>query len=243
VEQRDLHSFAILYPDDNYGKELAKIFEEEVDNLGGEVFCRIPYKRRDVDFGTEIRQVVDADITGILSRNADLIDLSEYPMDEWHENYYPSFDALYMPGYAEDVGLIAPQLAFYNVENVELLGSHNWNSPELVQRGERFIEGAVFTDGFFAETTHTDIAEFVQAYRQAYGEEPSLFAAQAYDSTEMILQVLFQGGRTRDDIREGLDSFQNYPGISGLTQVLPNGEMEKELFLIRVHKGSFEQIN
>jgi len=243
VEQRDLHFFAVLYPDDYYGMELAKLFEEEVMDLGGEVFCRIPYKRGAVDFGPEIRQIVDADIAGILSRNFDMIDLNEYPMEEWRENYFPSFDALYLPGYAEDVGLIAPQLAYYNIEKVQLLGSHNWNSPELTHRGERFVEEAVFTDGFFVETTHTDIAEFVQAYRHAYGEEPTLFAAQAYDAAEMILQVLFQGGRSREDIRKGLGTFWNYPGVSGLTRVLPDGEMEKELFLIQVHKGSFEQIN
>jgi len=243
VAQRDLHSFAVLYPDDNYGRELAKLFEEEVNNLGGEVFCRISYPRGAVDFGPEIRKIVDADIAGILSRYSDMIDLTEYPMEEWHKNYYPSFDALYMPGYADDVGLIAPQLAFYNIEHVQLLGSHNWDSPELIHRGERFVEGAVFTDGFFAGSNHTDIAEFVQAYRHAYGEEPTLFTAQAYDAAEMILQALFRGGRTRDDIRQGLESFRNYPGISGLTRVLPNGEMEKELFLIQVHKGSLEQIN
>lgn len=243
VEQRNLHSFAVLYPDDYYGMELARLFEEEVTDLGGEVFCRIPYKRGAVDFGPEIRQIVNADIMGILSRNSDLIDLNEYPMKEWRENYFPSFDALYLPGYAEDVGLIAPQLAYYNIEKVQLLGSHNWNSPELIYRGERFVEGAVFTDGFFVETTHTDIAEFVRAYRHAYGEEPTLFSAQAYDAAEMILQVLFQGGRSREDLRKGLAAFRNYPGISGLTRVLPDGEMEKELFLIQVRKGSFEQIN
>lgn len=243
IEQRDLHSFAVLYPDDYYGVELAKLFEEEVGDLGGEVFCRISYKRGSVDFGPEIRQIVDADISGILSRNSDMIDLNEYSMEEWRKNYFPSFDALYLPGYAEDVGLIAPQLAYYNIEKVQLLGSHNWNSPELIHRGERFIEGAVFTDGFFAKTTHTDISGFVQAYRHAYGEEPTLFSAQAYDAAEMILQVLLQGGRSREDIRKGLLAFRNYPGISGLTSVLPDGEMEKELFLIQVHKGSFEQIN
>ncbi len=241
--QLDLHTMAILYPDDYYGTELHDLFVDEFTTLGGEVLLSVPYKRGSVDYGPQIRRIIQTDIEGILFRNTEMIQMGDYSMEEWIENYYPSFDAVYLPGYAEDVGLIIPQLAYYNIEAVQLLGSHNWNSMELIRRGERFIEGAVFTDGFFVGSSHTDITEFVAQYRKVYGEEPTLFSAQAYDAAEMILQVLYRGGRSRADIQNGLLSQQNFPGVSGLTTVLPTGEMEKELFLIRVVDGSFQQIN
>ncbi len=243
VEELGLHYFVVLYPDDRYGTELADVFSEEIIQLGGEILCQVSYKRGSVDFKPEIRKIIEVDMEGILSRNADMISLDDYSKEEWFRNYFPSFDAIYLPGYAEDVGLIVPQLAYYNVEPVQLLGSHRWNSMELIRRGEQYVEGAVFTDGFFVNSPHTDISEFVDRYRRFSGEDPTLFSAQAYDSSEMILQVLFNGARSREGIREGLLAIQNFPGVSGLTRVLPSGEMEKELFLIRVNEGGFQQIN
>ncbi len=243
VGQLGLHTFVVLYPDDYYGTELNIFFVKEVTALGGKVICSAPYKRGTVDYGPQIQNIIQKDLQKILSRNADMVAQDQDSMNEWLKNYFPSFDAVYLPGYAEDVGLIAPQLAYYNISSVQLLGSHHWNSVELIRRGERFVEGAVFTDGFFADSTHTDIAEFVEGYRRTYGEEPTLFSAQAYDAAEMILQVLYKGGKSREDIRNGLLAQKNFPGISGLTHVLASGDMEKELFLIRVENGSFRQIN
>lgn len=243
IEQLGLRSFVVLYPDDYYGRELHDLFLEEAAELGGEVIASASYTRGSADFGPQIREIVQKDIEGILSRNADMIQPDQKSMEEWKENYFPSFDAVYLPGYAEDVGLMAPQLVYYNIEAVQLLGSHYWNSMELIRRGERYVEGGVFTDGFFVNSPHTDIAQFVSGYRQVYGEEPTLFSAQAYDVAEMILQVLYAGGRSREDIRKGLLAQKNFPGVSGLTSVTSSGEMEKKLFLIRVEDGTFKQIN
>jgi ABC-type branched-subunit amino acid transport system substrate-binding protein len=242
VEVLNLQSFAILYPDNPYGTELADAFAREVTTLGGTVICRAPYKRGAVDFGPEIRMVIASDPQGQLYTDADLTE-SRTARRKLLNDYSPGFDAIYLPGYAEDVGLLVPQLAYYNIDAVQVLGSHNWESIELIRRGEHFVNGAIFTHGFFVDSPHTDIAEFVAAYRRAYGEQPTLFSAQAYDSMEMILSSLLQGARSRKEILDGILSLQNFPGVSGLTRVLPNGEMEKKLFLIQVEGGSFKQIN
>lgn len=243
VKDLALHTFVVLYSDDYYGSELNSFFVNEVAALGGDVICSVPYKRGAVDYGPQIQSIIRKDMQKMLSRNADIIAQDKAGMDEWEKNYFPSFDAVYLPGYAEDVGLIAPQLAYYNVSSVQLLGSHHWNSVELIRRGERFVEGAVFADGFFAESPHTDIAEFVAEYRKTYGEDPTLFSAQAYDAADMILQTINKGSRSREEVRTGLLAQKGFPGISGLTRVLASGDVEKEIFLIRVENGSFRQIN
>ncbi|MEK6775255.1 MAG: penicillin-binding protein activator [bacterium] len=243
VRDLALHTFVVLYPDDYYGRELKTFFVNEVEALGGEVICFVSYERGAVDYGPQIRSIIRKDMQMVLSRNADMIAQDQGSMDEWGKNYFPSFDAVYLPGYAEDVGLIAPQLAYYNISSVQLLGSHHWNSVELIRRGERFVEGAVFADGFFAESPHTDIAEFVAEYRKTYGEEPTLFSAQAYDAADMILQTINKGSSSREEIRTRLLAQKGFPGISGLTRVLASGDVEKEIFLIRVENGSFRQIN
>ncbi|NIQ94532.1 MAG: hypothetical protein GWN87_10185, partial [Desulfuromonadales bacterium] len=60
------------------------------------------------------------------------------------------FDALFIPDYADRVGMIAPQLAYYGIEELPLLGINGWNSPDLLRVAGAFVEGAIFVDGFFA---------------------------------------------------------------------------------------------
>ncbi|MDX1764946.1 MAG: penicillin-binding protein activator, partial [bacterium] len=168
MDELYLRSFAILYPNNRYGTELADVFAREVNYMGGTVVCQIPYERGAVDFGPEILQVIEADPGGRRYSNADL-DGSRNARKKLLNSYVPSFDAIYLPGYAEDVGLLVPQLAYYNIDSVQVLGSHNWESMELIRRGEYFVNGAIFTNGFFADSPHTDIAEFVASYRRAYG--------------------------------------------------------------------------
>ena len=64
------------------------------------------------------------------------------------QEYAPSFDALYLPGYADKVGLLIPQLAFYNIAGKTLMGSNSWHTEELIERAGRHAEGALFVDGF-----------------------------------------------------------------------------------------------
>ena len=55
-----------------------------------------------------------------------------------------TFEALFIPDFAENVAMLLPQLVYYGVENVQLLGSNGWSSPKLVRNaGERYVNGAV----------------------------------------------------------------------------------------------------
>ena len=46
--------------------------------------------------------------------------------------------------------LIAPQVPFYNMRGIKLLGGRGWNNQNLIKYGEKYVEGAYFVDGFFA---------------------------------------------------------------------------------------------
>ena len=243
VERLDVLNLVVLYPEDFYGKELSDFFIQEFTALGGTVLHAASYPKGALDYGPQIRSIIEKDLSTTPRVYTDTDLLQDQTKDDLLKNYSPSFEAVYLPGYSEDVGLLIPQLAYYNIESVHLLGSHNWNSIELIRRGERYVEGAVYTDGFLVDSPHTDIAEFVASYRQAYGEEPTLFSAQAYDAAEMILQSLYKGARSREDLQRRLMGIKNFPGVSGLTSTLSTGDMQKELFLIRIEEGRFRQVN
>jgi ABC-type branched-subunit amino acid transport system substrate-binding protein len=153
--------------------------------------------------------------------------------------YKPGFDALYLPGYAERVGLLIPQLAFYNMGGIAMIGSNSWHTPELLERADRYAEGAVFPDGFSVENPDPAARAMVEAYRSAYQEEPDILSAQAYDAVQMVLTLLRERKDTPTAIQEGLLTLANFPGVSGLTTFRGSGEAEKQLFFITVESGKF----
>ena len=139
------------------------------------------------------------------------------------QEYAPSFDALYLPGYADKVGLLIPQLAFYNIAGKTLIGSNSWHTEELIERAGRHAEGALFVDGFFPESTDPAIQSVIAAYRSAYQEEPDILAAQAYDAAMMILSLLKERKETPLAVRDGLLALRDFPGISGNTSFQGGG--------------------
>jgi len=226
--------FVILYPDDSYGRDLSRLFSKELAKKA-EVLANNSYPVEANDFGPYIKRIIEIDLR---SRKIPVPD-DEGERKKLFQEYTPSFDAIYLPGYADRIGLLLPQLAFYNVTNVSVIGSNGWHSPDLIERAGRHAEGAVFVDGFFPESSDPAIKSVADAYRSAYQEEPDILSAQAYDAAMMVLSLLKAGKDSPTTVRDGLLTLRDFPGISGSTSFPGNGEALKKLFLLTVEDGKF----
>jgi branched-chain amino acid transport system substrate-binding protein len=230
----NLKKFVILHPDDAYGRDLTRLFTNELEQKA-EILATIAYSPDTRDFGHYIRKIIEIDLR---SRKI-MIPEDERERKKFFREYIPGFDALYLPGHAEKIGLLIPQLAFYNITGITTIGSNNWHAPELIERAERHADGAIFIDGFFPESEDPMIEPVMDAYRSAYQEEPDILAAQAYDAAMMVLTLLKDRKETPYAIRDSLLALTDYPGISGTITFPGNGEAEKKLFIIQVLKGKF----
>ncbi len=233
-----LKKFVIFHPEDAYGKDLSRLFAKELGRKA-ELLAAIPYPPETNDFGPYIRKLLEIDLR---SRKIPIPE-DDQERKKLFQEYAPSFDALYLPGTAEKVGLLLPQLAFYNITGKAIIGSNEWHSQDLIDRADRHAEGAVFVDGFFPEAEDTIIKPVVEAYRSAYQEEPDILAAQAYDAAMMVLSLIKERKDTPAAIKDGLLSMKDYPGISGLTTFAGSGEARKKLFFIKVEDGKFTLVS
>lgn len=236
--QLKYRKFVIFHPDDPYGRDLARNFVQELGR-DGEIVANISYPADTNDFLPYIRKLIDIEFRHLKVP----IPEDEQEHKKLYQTYAPTFDAIYLPGYADKVGLLIPQLAFYNITGKALIGSNNWHSSDLIERAGSYAEGAVFTDGFFPESKDAAIKAVVDAYRSAYQEEPDILAAQAYDAASLLLSLIRDKRDTPATVREGLLAVQDYPGVSGLTSFTPSGEAEKKLFVIQIENGKFVRMS
>ncbi|MBS0171609.1 MAG: ABC transporter substrate-binding protein [Nitrospira sp.] len=244
IKEQQFKRVAILYPDTPYGRDLARLFAQEIRQQDGEVIASEPYKEGDNDFRA---------VLGKLKAE----DLKKYGVEVQVDNdpaktgirqgagkkgkrllYSPGFDAVFIPGRSLDVGLLAAQLAFYDIA-VPLLGANGWNTPDFARVADRSVEGGVFADGFFTESTSPVVQEFVERYRKRFQATPSLFAAQGYDAARLAVEAIRRGATTGEAVRDYLMMQHDLPTLSGPSGFNPDGTLNRHVFLIQVKQGKF----
>jgi len=243
VVEQGLTSFAVLYPENRLGEEMSAMFAEEVLALGGLVIARESYPEDATDFRHQVRLLMglDPDASDSLPEMTE-----EEALADLFQPDFPAvdFEGLFIPDYADKIGLIAPQLPFYGIEDVQLLGINGWNSPELIRNAGPYVEGAVFVDGFFRYSSYPFVREFVDLFYEKYNEEPSILEAQGFDAANILLSLLDRPDVTsRETLRLALNLLRDYPGVTGATSFDAEGEAEKVLFLLQVQNGHIVQLN
>ncbi len=250
IADRGMRRFAILHPKDDYGLAFKNLFWEEVERQGGYVVGVEGYAADAIDVQAPIRKLVG--LFYVTDEEQELIDekarLVRRPLDNSERLAEPEmadlppyvdFDALFVPDVATKVALILPQLRFYDVNDVLLLGPSGWNDRSLVEIAGRDAEGAIFTDTFFSKSEADAVEDFVAAYYAAYGDEPDALAAEGYDAASMLRRVLPPGAaRSRTRVREALLRIRDFAGVSGVASFDDVGGTLKSLYLLTVRNGS-----
>lgn len=221
--------FAMLYPNNSYGIELARSFEEEVKRLGGKIVKQTAYAPDDRDFNDEMKYVF-----GIMAKEKRE---GRKRVVEYEQS--AQVDALFIPDYFNTVSLIAPFMEYFGIKNVQLLGTNGWNSQKLIQLGGRHVEGALFVDGFFSGAKRPETMEFSKKFTEVFGAEPGLIEAQAYDAARLLIKAIEAGsGRPeRRAVRDRLLSTGDFSGSAGSLSFDNRREAKKDLFVLTIRNG------
>jgi len=151
------------------------------------------------------------------------------------------FDALFIPDAAKKAGLIIPQLAYYDIEDVVLIGTNLWHSKQLINMSRDYIQNAILTDGFFTESKRSAIKLFSNRFKAIYGTPPGFIQAVAYDSTRIVLRALLNPGiRFRSHLKDELLSLVDFEGVTGSTSFDYKGDAIKMPFILQIRGGKFQ---
>jgi branched-chain amino acid transport system substrate-binding protein len=119
-------------------------------------------------------------------------------------------------------------------------------SPKLLELAGPAADGLSLATTFVGNSPEPAVKAFVDAYKKRYNEDPSQFAAQAYDAVGIMVQALkkAEGAKaTRETVRDALAQTRDFPGITGATTFDPQTrEPSKVLSKLIVKGGTFTVI-
>jgi len=205
---------AVVFINNDWGIVAKDNFIKGVQKLGGEIVATEPYlPEQGKDFS--------AIITKVQQSNPDL---------------------LFIGSMYTDTALIAQQARKANF-NVELIGTGSLYSEELIKLGGSAVEGLHLTCSFYPLDSRPEVQDFVESYQAKYGKSPTMFAAQAYDAANLMIEALKAGATDRTSLRDKLAAIKNFPGVTGKTSFDENRNVDKALMKLIVKDGKFIPYN
>ncbi|MCF0114490.1 MAG: ABC transporter substrate-binding protein, partial [Erysipelotrichaceae bacterium] len=172
--------------DSDYSKGLVEAFTNQFAKVGGTVVTTEYYTAGDTDFSATLTKVKGMD-----------------------------FDCIYVAGYYSEAGLIIKQAKDMGI-NCTFIGPDGFDSEVLVElAGAENLNDVFYTTGYTTINASEELTAFIEAYKAEYGQEPSMFAALAYDATNCMIQAIEAAGSTDAAAINAAMTGINFSGVTG----------------------------
>jgi branched-chain amino acid transport system substrate-binding protein len=203
---------AILFDSNSdYSKGLVQFFKQAFTKLGGEIVVEKAYAQRDRDF------------TGQLTAIRDL-----------------KPDVIYVPGYYQEVGVIAKQTKQLGIQ-APLLGGDGWDSPQLWDLGGDALNGSYISNHYSVDDPTPVIQDFVKRFKAKYnGTAPDALAALAYDAMMVLADAIKRAGGTECvALRDAIAQTNNLKGITGVISLNSERNAVKPAVVLELRNKRF----
>jgi branched-chain amino acid transport system substrate-binding protein len=196
-----------------YSQGLADVFERKFTEMGGKIVARETYTKGSTDFRSQLTAIKRA-----------------------------SPDAIYIPGYYNDVGLIARQARELGI-TAKLMGGDGWDSEKLFELGGAAIEGSYFSNHYSPDDPNPQIQKFIADYKAAFGSVPDSLAALGYDAARVAVDAIKRAPSfDRAAIRDAIAQTRNFPGVTGNITLDDKRNATKPAVVLEVGKGKTKYV-
>ena len=197
-----------------YSVGLTEVFERKFAEMGGKVLGIESYSKGDTDFRSQLTAIKKLKPEG-----------------------------LYVPGYYNDVGIIARQARELGLKTV-MMGGDGWDSEKLFELGGKAIEGSYVSNHYSPEDPSPQVQNFITKYKGKFGGAvPDSLAALGYDAANVAIEAMkrapdLSGPSLRDEIARTKD----FPGVAGTISMNEKRDAVKPAVVLKVEDGKFKYV-
>jgi branched-chain amino acid transport system substrate-binding protein len=212
----------------DYSVGLAQFFTEAFTALGGSILIEQAYQSGDNDFR--------AQLTAIKAKKP---------------------DAIIVPGYYTEAGLIARQARELGLKQ-PLIGGDGWESEKLIEIGGDALNGCYYSNHWALDAPDPRLQAFLKSYRDRFKSDPDAIGGLAYDAANVLFASLqklseqdpqtFKGlssahagsparSAAEKKLRDVIASTANYGGATGTITLDQNRNASKPAVVIEIKDG------
>ncbi|MBS1231358.1 MAG: Extracellular ligand-binding receptor, partial [Bacteroidetes bacterium] len=214
IYRKDKHSrVAVMRANNRYGRVGILHFNRSATRIGYPIIIEERFKDEEIDFKAQLERIKKT-----------------------------SPDAIVLWGNAKESALILKQIRELGMEQ-PVYGSDRMVSQEFLQIAGSLAEGIVTTCQYNPDADDPKLKAFKAAYLKRFGQEPDVFAAHAYDGTNMVIEAIQKVGLNRVKIRDillDLKTFQGYEGVTGKVTFDATWNNIRPVFMAEVSNGKFK---
>ncbi len=191
----------------DYSKGLSQYFTEYYKSHGGQIVIERSYSGsgKDKDFR--------AQLTAIKSTQP---------------------DAIFVPGYYTEAGLIGKQARILGLK-VPLLGGDGWDSPKLAEIAGSALDGCYFSTHFSPADQNPKVQDFVKKYTAKFKAAPDGMAPLGYDAMMILADAIKKAGTTDGDkVRAALTGVKDYEAVTGKISIDDKRNATKSAVVLEV---------
>lgn len=193
----------------DYSLGLADAFVEDYEAKGGTVVSTEAYTSGDTDFSSLATTVLG------------------------HE-----FDAIYMPGYYTETGLLVKALRDMGV-TAPVVGADGFASDTFVElAGPENTADVHYTTHYDTSLESQKSNDFVAAYEEKYGHTPDTFAALGYDAIGFLVDGIERAGSTEAQaVNQALTDTVDFEGVTGTFSINEEHNPVKPAVMVTLDNG------
>jgi branched-chain amino acid transport system substrate-binding protein len=194
----------------DYSVGLSNFFSEAFVQSGGKIVVEQTYSSGEVDFNSQL--------TSIRAKKP---------------------DAIFIPGYYTEVGLIAKQARKLGIK-APLLGGDGWDSAKLYELGGKSLNNSYFSNHYSPEDKSPAVQNFIASYKTEYKKIPDGLAAMGYDAAKVLFAAM---EKTKNvgaaELRDAIAQTNNFPAVTGNITIDPKRNASKSAVVLQVADGKF----
>jgi branched-chain amino acid transport system substrate-binding protein len=196
-----------------YSLGLTEVFTRKFTEMGGKIVATEAYSKGDSDFRAQLTAI---------------------------KGHKP--DAIYVPGYYTDVGIVARQAREIGIK-APLLGGDGWDSEKLWELGGNAIVGSYFSNHYSPDDPSPRVQSFLTKYKAAYGGIPDSLAALGYDAANVAIHAMRQApDLSGPSLRAAVAQTKDFPGVAGTITLDENRNPVKPAVVLQVGNGKNKYI-
>ncbi|MCP4347637.1 MAG: ABC transporter substrate-binding protein [Desulfobacterales bacterium] len=198
---------------EEYSLKLGDSFAETFEKCGGKILLQDIYKVKAIDFSNILKKIAKSEP-----------------------------DAVFVPGYPRDSGLIIKQAVSMGIQST-FIGGDGWEAELMYDYGGDALEGSFYSTHWHPDIPSSQSRYLKKIYTRKYGTDINFMSVPLTYEAFMVLADAIRraGSADHSAIRDALSKTQGFQGATGTISFDENGDtVNKDAVIMKMGKKSPE---